>query len=168
MAKVLILDDHTLVAELLREELAADGHQVLLSTDPIQVISTIPLFLPDILIMDPFLRKRPRWDLLRQIKRSHKEIPVIVYTGHQDYRQDPNVELARAFVLKRSSLEEIRTLVEEVASGKEAAASRGQTTVDSFSSKAQPSRQQKPGRTQGGAGRFPQPAAPRAAKKEQT
>lgn len=168
MAKVLILDDHTLVAELLREELTADGHQVLTSSDPIQVISTIPLFVPDILIMDPFLRKRPRWDLLRQIKRSHKGIPVIVYTGHQGYAQDPNVEMARAFVLKRSSLEEIRALVGEVASGKEVAASRGKRSVDSFSRKAQPSRRQKPYRTQGAAGRFPEAATPRTAKKAET
>jgi|YNPNPStandDraft_1061719.scaffolds.fasta_scaffold17837_5 DNA-binding NarL/FixJ family response regulator len=139
MAKVLILDDHTLVAELLREELAADGHQVLTSSDPRQVISTILLFAPDILIMDPFLGKRPRWDLLRRIKRSHEGIPVIVYTGHQDYEQDPHLEMARAFVLKRSSLEEIKALVGEVASGKQVQVPLGKRSMDSSSKEAQPS-----------------------------
>jgi len=143
MAKVLILDDHTLVAELLREELAADGHQVLTSSDPTQVISTIPLCAPDILIMDPFLGKRPRWDLLRRIKLSHKEIPVIVYTGHQDYEQNPHLEMARAFVLKRSSLDEIKALVGKVASGKQVQISLGKRRMDSFSREAQPSRQQR-------------------------
>jgi DNA-binding NtrC family response regulator len=114
MARVLILDDHNLVARLLMEELAEDGHDVVVKGDPQEALATISLLAPDILVMDPFLRKRARWDLLREIKLAHQGMPVIIYTCHQAYARDPNMKMAEAFVLKRSSLEEIRTLVQEV------------------------------------------------------
>lgn len=142
MARVLILDDHTLVAQLLKEELTQDGHQVLTSSDPTEAILSIQLFVPDILIMDPFLRNRPRWDVLRQIKSSLGALPVIIYTGHQGYAQDPNMEMARAFLIKRSSMEGIRLLVQEVSSGENPAVSLGEKELDSFSKTAKSSGQE--------------------------
>ncbi len=138
MARVMILDEHELVARLLMEELAQDGHDVLVQADPQEALAAISLQAPDILVMDPFLRKRARWDLLIQVKRAHQAMPVIIYTCHQGYAKDPNMRMAEAFVLKRSSLEEIRTLVQEITQ------SRG-GSVSPRSSNPAPPTAQRPG-----------------------
>lgn len=115
MAKVLIVDEHVLVARLLKEELAEEGHHVVISTDPVKAMETVGFFDPDILIIDPFLTRRARWDVLCRIKGLRNKIEVIIYTGHQDLAKDPHMEMASAFALKRSSMEEIKALVRNVA-----------------------------------------------------
>ncbi|MEJ5377560.1 MAG: response regulator [bacterium] len=124
MARVLILDEHVRVAQLLREELAQDGHHVVISTRGAEAISSASLLEPEILIMDPFISRRPEWDILKKIKSSNRDLPVIIYTAHQGLSGDPHAEMASAFVLKRSSLEEIRGLVRRLLPGKTAAASK--------------------------------------------
>ncbi len=124
MARVLILDEHIRVAQLLKEELAQDGHHVVISTRGAEAITSASLLEPEILIMDPFMSRRPAWDILRKIKSSHRELAVIIYTAHQGLSRDPHAQMASAFVLKRSSLEEIKGLVGRLLPGKTAAASK--------------------------------------------
>ncbi len=122
MARVLILDEHLRVAQLLKEELAQDGHHVVISTCGAEAITSASLLEPEILIMDPFISRRPAWDVLRKIKNLHRELPVIIYTAHQGLSRDSHAQMASAFVLKRSSLEEIRGLVRRLLPGQTAAA----------------------------------------------
>lgn len=144
MGKVLILDEHVLVAQLLREELAQEGHHVLISTDSAEAVAAIPLFAPDILIMDPFLTKRAKWDVLSQLKSLRNEMVVIIYTAHQGLAKDPHMKMASAFVLKRSSMEEIKALVDKGAPVSNAASASLEIKVaDGASREAKPFRHKK-------------------------
>lgn len=114
MTNVLILDEHNVVANLLREELATDGHEVTVCTNPLRWDLSLFVLRADMAIVDPFLGGHWRWDLLEQIIWAQHHVPIIVYTGHEACAQDNAVNLADAFVLKKSSLEEIRKTVGEV------------------------------------------------------
>ncbi len=114
MAKILIIDDHRIVAELLREEICLDGHEGWVTREAKEMGELLVSVNPDLVILDLFLGKEERWDLLEKVTQRFARIPVIVYTSHDGYVGDLRIAQAAAFVIKSSSFEEIQRRIVEI------------------------------------------------------
>ncbi len=103
MFKILIVENPG-ARELLAEELAFDGHTVITTADVETATEVAALGRLDLVILDPCLRGKYRWDLLSTMKRDHPFLPVLIVTDYATNRQDPHLALADGYLNKESSI----------------------------------------------------------------
>ncbi len=108
MARILVLDDNGLISDLIKEELALAGHTVSALGDAELAGDAVDRFGPDLLILDLYMNRRDRWDILARVKDRFPNLPVIIHSAYEGYRQDPRALLADGFVLKSASLERLK------------------------------------------------------------
>lgn len=68
---------------------------------------------PDLIIMDLRLGKRDGLDLLREIRATYHDLPVIVCTAYLDFRQLLKSIEAGYVVTKNSDLSELKGTIRE-------------------------------------------------------
>lgn len=109
-AKVLLVEDNMINAEMLSRRLAKRGYEVSLAEDGLQAIARAQSELPDLILMDVSLPELDGLEATRRLKADSATaaIPVIVLTAHamvsdreksfeagcQDFETKP-VDLAR-------------------------------------------------------------------------
>jgi DNA-binding NarL/FixJ family response regulator len=115
--KVLLADDHLVVAEgfraLLREEfdlvgVVHDGRALLAAAEELQ---------PDIIVADLSMPQLNGLDAIRHLKLSHPKIRIVVLTMHRDTELAVAAFRAGAsgYILKISPVEELVTAIREAA-----------------------------------------------------
>jgi DNA-binding response OmpR family regulator len=114
MANILIVDGHRHVAELLTEELAAEGYDVDSIGDPESVTERITRFRPNLVLLDLYLNRTTRWDVLSDIKLRHPLLPVLIFTAYDGYMKDPRVSQADGFVVKSVFFESLKEQVDVI------------------------------------------------------
>ena len=86
MAKVLMIEDDDLMADLMRTHLVEAGHTVRLSTDSAAGIMALLVQQPDLVLLDLALPYLDGQDILAAMKGdpATSRIPVIVITARSD------------------------------------------------------------------------------------
>jgi DNA-binding NarL/FixJ family response regulator len=107
--RVLLADDHRLVAEGLRSLLAPDFELVDLVEDGRALIAAAKKHRPDIIIADITMPHLNGIDALSQLKRDNPNVKVIFLTMHQEvaYARRALESGASGFVLKHSGSTEL-------------------------------------------------------------
>jgi CheY-like chemotaxis protein len=84
MAKILLVEDNELSADMLSRRLERRGHQVSIATDGAQAVALASAQLPDLILMDLSLPVMDGWEATRQLKAqtATRAIPVIALTAH--------------------------------------------------------------------------------------
>lgn len=108
MANILILDQYPWVRELYKEELVDDGHRVEATGQIEPVDAQVRDFKPDLVLLDLFINGRDRWDVLKNLKESYPNLPILIVTGYGAYRQDPRSILAAGFVTKSGNCDGLK------------------------------------------------------------
>ena len=80
--KVLVVDDEEIVCELLVEMLEAYGYQAQTETNGRNVIDLLWQEHFDVVLLDLVMPDISGLELLRQLKQSFEELPVIMVTGY--------------------------------------------------------------------------------------
>jgi two-component system response regulator GlrR len=101
MAKILIIDQQPCVRELLSEELILESYQVHSVGHPDSVREDLLFSPPDLVLLGLYLDGSSAFALLDNIKRQHPNLPVIIVTAHDGYREDPRLSRADGFIIKR-------------------------------------------------------------------
>ena len=84
--KVLIVDDEADYLSLMQERIGFWGYEVFLAPDGKSALAMIKEKLPDIIILDYFMPGMDGVEVLRQIRKFNKKIPVIMFTAHADMK----------------------------------------------------------------------------------
>jgi two-component system response regulator (stage 0 sporulation protein F) len=116
MAKILIADDQPCVQELLSEELISEGYRVVTAGDAESVRGHVRSSRPDLVLLDLYLDGFDGIGVLRDIKRQHPDLPVIIFTAYDSYVEDPRVSQADAYVIKNIVLDELKEKIADVVS----------------------------------------------------
>jgi CheY-like chemotaxis protein len=103
MFKILIVENPG-ARELLAQELAFDGHTVITTADGETAKEVAAIGKPDLVILDPFLRGKYRWDLLATMKQENPFLPVLIVTDYATNLKDPHVARADGYLNKESSI----------------------------------------------------------------
>ena len=83
-AKILLVEDNALNADMLRRRLARAGFEVVVALDGLQAVAEATRARPDLILMDMSLPEIDGWEATRRLKGdpSTAAIPVIALTAH--------------------------------------------------------------------------------------
>jgi DNA-binding response OmpR family regulator len=105
---ILVVDDEDSIRALYKAELEEEGYDVLCASDGAQALELLKDELVHVVVLDIKLKGESGLQVLQNIVRSHKDIPVILSTAYGSYKDDFSSWLAEAYVVKSSSLNELK------------------------------------------------------------
>jgi two-component system nitrogen regulation response regulator NtrX len=94
MGDILITDDERDIRELISDILKDEGYTTRLAGTSDQCMAEIARDVPSLMILDIWLKdsRMDGIDILKQVKREHPEVPIIIISGHG------NIEIAVAAI----------------------------------------------------------------------
>ena len=116
MAKILIVDDQACVRELLSEELISEWYGVATAGDAESISGHLRFSRPDLVLLDLYLDGCNGIGVLGDIKRQHPDLPVIIFTAYDSYREDPRLSQADGYIIKSTVLDELKGKIADVLS----------------------------------------------------
>jgi len=119
--RVLLADDHRIVAEGLRRLLESEFELVDLVEDGAALLEAAQRHAPDVIIADIGMPRINGIDAVIELKRTQPHVRVVFLTMHRDpaYLERAKAAGALGFVLKHSAAAELVTAVREAVAGRE-------------------------------------------------
>lgn len=111
MAKILIVDDESHILEYYDEVLSEDGHEVVTQKSGYQLLKQIALHEPDVVILDIKLGNWDGLELLQEIRNRYYDLPVILCTAYDTFKEDDRSIAADYYVVKSFDLSELKTKI---------------------------------------------------------
>lgn len=127
MAKILIVDDQPCVRQLLSEELISEGYRVTTAGDGESVMGHLRFSRPDLVVLDLYLDEADGFEVFHEIKREEPDLPVIIFTAYDSYRDDPRLSQADGYVIKSMALDELKGRIKELLRQKVSPHASGET-----------------------------------------
>jgi DNA-binding NtrC family response regulator len=114
MAQILIVDDQMYFKDLLEDELAGEGHTIRAICDAENLTEDLDGSPVDMVLLDLFLDGTRGWHVLENIKADKPDLPVVILTAYDTYRDDPRLSKAEAYVLKSFDLSELKQTIGDI------------------------------------------------------
>lgn len=108
MEKILIVDDEESIRMLYADELIEEGYEVITIGEGSRVMELIKNEGPDLVLLDIRLGEHNGLDILQDIRNTYYDMPVILCTAYPTYKIDLRSIAADDYVVKSSSLEELK------------------------------------------------------------
>jgi CheY-like chemotaxis protein len=90
LGRVLVVDDEPAVGATLREVLVELGYIVKLAVRGAEALKLVPVFEPDVVLLDLQMPAMSEVEVLDHLRRDHPTLRVVILTGNED------VEVVRA------------------------------------------------------------------------
>ena len=119
--RLVIAEDHEMIAEGLRQILRPAFHTLGIAGTGDALMQLLQRTTPDCVLLDLSLPGRSGLDVLPELHRRYPNMPVLVVTMHAD-RAIASAALAAGalgFIPKDSSVEELKTAIQEVLAGRQ-------------------------------------------------
>ena len=114
MYTILVVDDEDSIRALFREELQDEGYQVICAPDGAAARQALKDHSVHLVVLDVKLKGESGLQILQDITREHTEMPVILCTAFGSFKDDYSSWLADAYVVKSSSVQELKDQVVKV------------------------------------------------------
>lgn len=111
--RILLVDDEEAIQLLYREEFEDEGYAVESARNGEEALANFRSHPPDLVILDINMPGMNGIEVLRQMKEMHAELPVILSSAYQEYKQDFSTWASEAYVVKSANLDELKTAVRE-------------------------------------------------------
>lgn len=89
MTRVLVADDSETILLLLRTRLEMEGYDVTTAADGEEVLAALaaaaPDSTPDLILLDAMMPRKSGLDVLRELRSSGVETPVLIVSAHQGH-----------------------------------------------------------------------------------
>ena len=112
MARILLVDDEEYIRLLYSEELGSEGHQVMSTATGHNLLSRIEHLQPDVVVLDIKLVEYNGLELLQTIRNQYHDLPVILCTAYDTYKEDPTSIAADYYVVKSFDLSELKMAIQ--------------------------------------------------------
>lgn len=124
MPLVLVIEDNTLVAEVVRYALAAAGYDVQTASDGPAGLAVADEMGPDAVVLDLGLPGMDGKQVLRALKARQPELPVFIFTVHGDFPEKVDLPEADGCFVKSADLTPLIGAIDEALNGADRAASQ--------------------------------------------
>ncbi len=114
MKKILLVEDDKSLSLLYQEELAREGYEVVLAADAESALELVRSGGFDLIITDIRMPGKDGIELISSIMGMRKDIPIIINTAYQSYKGDFMTWAADAYLIKSSSLDELKLKIREL------------------------------------------------------
>jgi DNA-binding NtrC family response regulator len=112
MARILVVDDEEYIRQYYSEELSEEGHEVFTTGSGHELLRRIDVLNPAAVILDIRLTDSDGLDLLQEIRGRHNDLPVILCSAYDTYREDPKALAADYYVVKSFDLGTLKQAVQ--------------------------------------------------------
>jgi len=118
--RVLLADDHCLVADGLRSLLVAEFDVVGVVEDGAELVAAALELEPDVIVADITMPRLNGFEALAQLKREGRDIPVVFLTMHTEaaYARRARAAGAAGFVVKHAAVGDLIAALRAALSGK--------------------------------------------------
>jgi len=112
--KILVVEDEEGLRLLYKEELEAEGYEVLTAQNGREAIQRLEEGKPDLIILDIVMPVMDGMEALGRIVGKERKIPIILNTSYPGYRRNFMSWAADAYVTKSTDLGELKDKVREL------------------------------------------------------
>lgn len=116
MYTILVVDDEDSIRALYRAELEEEGYAVVCASDGPSALKVLTDAQVHLVVLDIKLKGESGLQVLQEITRSHRQVPVILSTAYGSFKDDFSSWLADAYVVKSSNMQELKSEVTKVLS----------------------------------------------------
>jgi len=113
MARILLVDDEEHILRYYTEELSEEGHKVWTLATGHKLLKRIDRVQPEVVVLDIKLVEYDGLDLLKEIRNCYHDLPVILCTAYDTYKEDPKSIAADYYVVKSFDLTELKTAIQK-------------------------------------------------------
>ena len=107
MKRILLVEDEKSLSLLYEEELTKEGYAVKVVHDAESALEILDRQAFDLIITDIRMPGKDGVELITEILGCRRDIPIIINTAYQSYKDDFMTWAADAYVVKSSSLDEL-------------------------------------------------------------
>jgi two-component system response regulator (stage 0 sporulation protein F) len=108
MAKILVVDDEEHIRLLYSEELREEGYDVITAEGGYRLLERIERERPDLVVLDIKMVDYDGLDLLQDIRNRFYDLPVILSTAYDTFKEDMKSIAADFYVVKSFDLSELK------------------------------------------------------------
>jgi DNA-binding NtrC family response regulator len=113
VAKILIVGENPRIRELLDEELAGEGHNVVSIGNPALLREVLITLKPDLVLLGFHLKGMDEWDASMEIKRQAPHLPVLTFTAYGLSKKEIKMIMRSGYEIKSFPLEILKQKVSE-------------------------------------------------------
>ena len=111
MAKILIVDDEEHIRFLYSEELTEAGYEVITAESGHMLLELVEKEKPDLVVLDIKMVDYNGLDLLQDIRNKYYNMPVILCTAYDTFKEDMKSIAADFYVIKSFDLTELKNKI---------------------------------------------------------
>ena len=113
--KLLIIEDDSNIAELIKVYLTKEGYETKIASDGVEAINFFKMFEPDLVLLDIMLPRKDGWQVCREIREISSK-PIIMLTAKGEvFDKVLGLELgADDFIVKPFQAERVLEAVKKV------------------------------------------------------
>lgn len=112
--RILVVEDEKPLCLLYEEELSKEGYEVTAVTDAESALAKLAQGQFDLIVTDIRMPGKNGIELITQIMGLRKDIPIIINSAYQSYKEDFMTWAADAYVVKSSSLDELKGRIKQL------------------------------------------------------
>ncbi len=109
--RILLVDDEESIQLLYREEFEEEGFVVDSAYNGVDALAKFQENPPDLVILDINMPGMNGIEVLRKMKEFRKDLPVILSSAYQEYKQDFGTWASEAYVVKSANMDELKATV---------------------------------------------------------
>ncbi|MDD8019631.1 MAG: response regulator [Acidobacteriota bacterium] len=114
MKKILLIEDDQALSLLYEEELNKEGYSLAIVHDADSALEQVKKEKFDLIITDIRMPGKDGIELIANVMGLRKDIPIIINTAYQSYKDDFMTWAADAYIIKSSSLDELKSKIKEL------------------------------------------------------
>jgi DNA-binding response OmpR family regulator len=111
MAKILIVDDEEHIRYLYSEELNEAGYEVITADSGYRLLERIEKEKPDLVVLDIKMVDYNGLDLLQDIRNKFYNLPVVLCTAYDTFKENMKSIAADFYVIKSFDLTELKSRI---------------------------------------------------------
>ena len=111
MAKILIVDDEEHIRFLYSEELSEAGYEVITADSGYKLMDRIEDEKPDLIVLDIKMVDYNGLDLLQDIRNKFYNMPVVLCTAYDTFKENMKSIAADFYVIKSFDLSELKSKI---------------------------------------------------------
>jgi DNA-binding response OmpR family regulator len=107
---ILFADNERGIRQYIKQELEAEGYDVVLTEDGTDALDLMRQFVVDVVILDEHMPRCSGRDAARSIKQHHPDLPVILFTADTDYERFKSRSIDMA-IIKSADLGQLKAAI---------------------------------------------------------
>lgn len=113
MSKILVVDDEAHIRLLYTEELTEEGYEVITAENGHNLLERIETEKPSVVVLDIKMVDYNGLDLLQDIRNKFYDLPIILCSAYDTFKDDMKSIAADHYVVKSFDLSELKSRIKE-------------------------------------------------------